>query len=94
MYSVTKIDDIYIAKHTCNVSIPEYLYQLPTFLSTLKNLYTWRNHQVNLKEIVLQAAIEKEDNDFFSNVACGDDNNCKALSPNIYLTPTKPKNHN
>ncbi|KAI7903131.1 uncharacterized protein BX663DRAFT_507543, partial [Cokeromyces recurvatus] len=64
MFAVKKINNIYIAKHTSNLSIPEYLHQLPSFIAMLKNLYIWKNHHIELQDTILTGVIAKE-NDFF-----------------------------
>ncbi|KAG2199648.1 hypothetical protein INT47_005173 [Mucor saturninus] len=97
MFAVKKINNIYVAKHTNNISIPEYLHQLPSFLATLKNLYIWKNHHTKLQDTILTGVIAKEDDDFFLSIASGTDDAgsaSKGLSPNIYLTPTKAKKNN
>ncbi|RCH82053.1 hypothetical protein CU098_000444, partial [Rhizopus stolonifer] len=94
MFAVKKIDDIYIAKHINNLSVPEYLHQLPSFIATLKNLYTWKNHHSNLQNTILTGMTAKEDDEFFSSIVNGIDDASRAskeLSPNVYLTPTKVK---
>ncbi|KAL0084658.1 hypothetical protein F4703DRAFT_1916674 [Phycomyces blakesleeanus] len=65
MFAVKKINDIYIAKHTNNLSIPEYLHQLPSFIATLKSLYIWKNHHTKLQDTILKGVIAKGDDDFF-----------------------------
>lgn len=94
MFAVKKINNIYIAKHTNNLSIPEYLHQLPTFIATLKNLYSWKNHHTKLQDAILTGLIAEEDDEFFLSIASGTNDAGSAsreLSPNIYLTPTKAK---
>ncbi|KAG1091080.1 hypothetical protein G6F42_019522 [Rhizopus arrhizus] len=97
MFAVKKINNIHIAKHTNNLSIPEYLHQLPSFIATLKNLYIWKNHHTKLQDTILTGVIAKEDDDFLLSIASGTDDTgsaSKELSPNIYLTPTKAKKNN
>ncbi|KAI9022766.1 hypothetical protein CLU79DRAFT_143375 [Phycomyces nitens] len=94
MFAIKKINNIYIAKHINNLSIPEYLHQLPSFISTLKNLYIWKNHHTKLQDTILPGVLAKEENDFFFSISSGTDDAGRAskeLSPNIYLTPTKAK---
>ncbi|KAI8877925.1 hypothetical protein K501DRAFT_297957 [Backusella circina FSU 941] len=69
MFAVKKITNIYIAKLTNNLSIPEYLHQLPSFIATLKNLYIWKNHHTKLQDTILTGVIAKEDDDFFLSIA-------------------------
>ncbi|KAF1806459.1 hypothetical protein FB192DRAFT_1273075, partial [Mucor lusitanicus] len=74
MFAVKKINDIYIAKHTNNLSIPEYLHQLPSFIATLKNLYIWKNHHTKLQNTILTGVI--------ASIASGTDDTSRELSPN------------
>ncbi|CEP11566.1 hypothetical protein [Parasitella parasitica] len=73
VFAVKKNKNIYIAKHINNLSIPEYLHQLPSFIATLKNLYIWKNHHTKLQDTILTGVIAKEDDDFFSSIASSTD---------------------
>jgi hypothetical protein len=55
MFAIKKLKDIYVAKHTNNLSVYMYLHQFPSFINTLEHLYSWRHRQLQLKEIVLPA---------------------------------------
>ncbi|CAO3646841.1 unnamed protein product [Mucor hiemalis] len=95
-FAVKKVDDIYIALSLKTISMPIYLFQLPEFVNTLDTLYSWSHHQVKLQEVVLPAAIAKEDEDLFSEVTANniaDEGNVLG-SPNVYLTPTKSRKSN
>lgn len=88
MFSVKKINNIYIAKHIKKLSIPEYLNQLPSFITTLKNLYIWKNHHTKLQDTILTGVIAKEDDDFFMSTTSGmgeASSASKELSPTICL---------
>ncbi|KAI8380045.1 hypothetical protein BD560DRAFT_388260 [Blakeslea trispora] len=92
MVSIQKTDNIYIARHKCNLMIPECLEQLPLFINTMKELYNWKDHHIKLKEIIIKAYYEKENTNFFSGIADGENEIVqKPISPNIYLTPIKSK---
>lgn len=93
MFAVKKVDSIYIAKHISNLTIPEYLQQLPSFINTIKTLYYWRNYHLQLRDKIVTALITREDDDFFSGITGADDEN-RPTSPNVYLTPTKSKKNN
>lgn len=94
MFSVKKLNDIYIAKEVGNLSIPEHLSQVNLCLDTIQNLYMWKNHHIQLKETVVNAIIKKEEDDFFSSFFSGSDNSGGIKSPNVFLTPTKAKKNN
>lgn len=89
-FAMLKLEDIYIVKHIDNILIPDYLHQMEDLSESLSNLYHWRNYQVSLKERILSAVIESANAKFFDNLTT--QQNKKALSPNIYLKPTKPRN--
>lgn len=84
----------YVAKHINNLLIPEYLHQVPSFLNTLRNLYSWKNHHISLQDKILTGITTKEDEKKNSSITGGINDasaSSKVLSPNFYLTPTKTK---
>ncbi|KAI7895014.1 uncharacterized protein EV154DRAFT_477789 [Mucor mucedo] len=66
MFGVEKKDNIYVATHIRNLSMPEYLFQFPNLVNILDALYCWSNHHNNLEDILLPALITKQENSFFS----------------------------
>ncbi|KAI8092134.1 uncharacterized protein B0P05DRAFT_621871 [Gilbertella persicaria] len=93
MFAVKPLDDVFVARILYTLATPTYLDELPSFIDTLDHLYSWRNYHVHVKDIVLEALCKREKETFFSSVlgpstATTIDVNA---SPNIYLTPTRPR---
>ncbi|KAI7895015.1 uncharacterized protein EV154DRAFT_576006 [Mucor mucedo] len=57
MFGVEKKDNIYVATHIRNLSMPEYLSQFPNLVHILDALYCWSNRHNNLEDILLPALI-------------------------------------
>lgn len=58
---------------------------------TLKNLKNATDCLKHLKEKVLQAVIKAEEDNFYNNLTSSHEPAGRCPSPNIYLTPSKPK---
>ncbi|KAI9244092.1 hypothetical protein BY458DRAFT_426278, partial [Sporodiniella umbellata] len=93
MFAVKPLDNVFVARTLCTLTIPTYIDELPSFIDTLNHLYSWRNYHVLIKDIVLEALSKREKERFFysvlgSSTATTTDGN---TSPNVYLTPTQSR---
>jgi hypothetical protein len=93
MFAVKPLDDVFVARTLYTLTIPTYIDELASFIDTLDHLYSWRNYHVHIKDIVLEALCKREKEKFFSSVlgsstATTTDGD---TSPNVYLTPTRPR---
>ncbi|KAI8072790.1 hypothetical protein BC940DRAFT_232898, partial [Gongronella butleri] len=55
MFSLRNHDDLYVVTHEADLSIPDYIAELPGFLETIQHLFTWVEHNVKLKDTILAA---------------------------------------
>ncbi|SAM06020.1 hypothetical protein [Absidia glauca] len=53
MFAVKSLDDVYVARHLSTLILPTYLDDLPSFVNTLDYLYAWRNHHLQLNDILI-----------------------------------------
>lgn len=70
MFAVKSLDDVYVARTLSALIFPTYLDDLPSFVDTLNYLYAWRNHHLQLKDIVLPLLRKHRDNRRYEEL-CG-----------------------
>ncbi|KAI8989351.1 hypothetical protein BDB01DRAFT_718389, partial [Pilobolus umbonatus] len=93
MFAVKPLDDVFVARTLYTLTIPTCIDELPFFIDTLDHLYSWRNHHVHIKDIVLKALCKREKEKFFSSVLGSSTTTAIDIdtSPNVYLTPTRSR---
>lgn len=93
MFAVKPLDDVFVARTLCTLTMPTYIDELPSFIDTLDHLYSWRNHHIHVKDIVLEALCKQEEGMFFSSVLGSSTTTTTDghTSPNVYLTPTRSR---
>ncbi|KAF7722249.1 hypothetical protein EC973_003499 [Apophysomyces ossiformis] len=90
MFKVSRLEDVFVASHVASMVMPETIDQLPSFLEILHVLCAWKNHHLDLKNVIVPAAIAKGQNELLSMlVASSSENPYLDMSPNVFYTPVK-----
>lgn len=55
MFTITKFNNVYVAKYHSSLIYPYFITDIPDFVTTLDSFYQWKNHQVSMKNLILPA---------------------------------------
>ncbi|KAG0168055.1 hypothetical protein DFQ30_005353 [Apophysomyces sp. BC1015] len=73
MFSVSPYQDVYVARHFANLQYPLYVADIPNFITALDALYAWKNHHLDMKDILVPAINKKHQRAYLNNLVYSDD---------------------
>jgi hypothetical protein len=68
MFLVRKVHDVFVIDYLDSLKIPSTLIELKTFMPTLDWLFKWKQHHMQLQQIVESAKIQQQDQEKLQSV--------------------------